>query len=98
MLDPLEAAFEANDDPAWQELMGKVEEQLPVKPLVEPSDVLALFSTPLGETVLRALYMSFVNVTIVEPGQPPEVHGIRQGQANVVHWILDQMARAERED
>ena len=67
-------------------------------PAIGDDEVNALFSSPLGQKFLQAAYDRFVNVTIVEPGQAPETHGIRQGQANVVFWIAEKMANARGKD
>lgn len=82
------------DDPVFAGLFPTVEdEDNPTKALAE--NVAALFSTELGRKVLAAMEDHFVKVTIVEPGQSRETHGIRQGQANVVFWIQSLIAQTE---
>lgn len=82
-------------------LFDGVKDHFVTKPDVTPEDVAALFNTPLGRKVLGAMHRAFCDVSIVEPGAAPEVHGIRQGQANAVFWIADMISAAyqgEEED
>ncbi len=75
-------------------LFDNVEATFVAKPDVEPEAVAAVFNSPVGRQVLGAMYRAFVDVSIVEPGADAITHGIRQGQANAVFWIADQIAQA----
>lgn len=88
-------AFERLMQNASDGLFDNANAQFVAPPDVEPEEVAALFSNALGRKVLNAMYRAFVDVSIVEPGQSPEVHGIRQGQANVVFWIAAKIEAAE---
>lgn len=86
----VETLLSAGDDGLFRGVaasMGEVD--------TTPDEVAALFNTALGHRVLDAMMKRWVTTTIVEPGVPPEVHGIRQGQANVVFWISDMIARSQ---
>jgi hypothetical protein len=94
MSDQLSAMLQNADDGLFDDLLVTV--QNPNSD--DQSAVAALFASPLGMEVLAVMRRAFVDVTIVEPGQPPEVHGIRQGQANVVFWIAGCVAAAKAEE
>lgn len=80
---------------SWAKMMQGAQDVTPIKESLDPAVYAACFKTEAGKAVLADLYARFVNVTIVEPGQPLEVHGIRQGQANVVFDLIDKIAKAE---
>lgn len=90
----INALFENADD----DLFDGVAVSPGYVPAIEPAEIASILGTPAGQRLMHELHRQFVYVTIVEPGQPPEVHGIRQGQANVVFWLADQIAAAHKGD
>jgi len=86
------------DMESWDKMLNGQREVQQVEPSLDPAVYAACFNTEAGQMVLADLYSRYVNVTIVEPGQPPETHGIRQGQANVVFDIVDLINRMDDGD
>lgn len=97
-VDGLEEAFMGADMPSWDKMMGQARNAQPIEPSVSDGVYMACFSTPAGQAVLSDMYQRYVNVTIVEPGQALETHGIRQGQANTVFDIIDRITKATQGD
>lgn len=97
-VDGLTEAFMGADMESWDKMMAGAAAQQPIQRTIDPAVYAACFNTSAGRAVLADMYARFVNVTIVEPGQAPETHGIRQGQANVVFDIIDQITKANGED
>lgn len=95
-MDGLYEAFIGADMESWDRMMAGQRQAQQVDRSVDPAVYNACFNTPAGREVLADMYARFVNVTIVEPGQAPETHGIRQGQANVVFDIIDQITKADK--
>lgn len=93
-VDGLEEAFMSADMQSWDKMMKVARAVQPVENAIDNGVYAACFGTEAGRAVLADMYSRFVNVTIVEPGQAPETHGIRQGQANVVFDIVDRMTKA----
>jgi len=98
LVDGLGEAFMGADMESWDKMMAGAAAQQPIPRTIDPAVYAACFNTPAGRAVLADMYARFVNVTIVEPGQAPETHGIRQGQANVVFDIVDQITQADKGD
>lgn len=97
-IDGLSEMFTSSDMDSWNTMMEGAQQSQPVKPSLDPAVYKACFDTPMGKLVLADMYARYVNITIVEPGQAPETHGIRQGQANVVFDIVDQITQANEGD
>jgi hypothetical protein len=95
-VDGLTEAFMGADMASWDKMMAGSRESQVVQSGLDGAVYAACFNTPAGRAVLGDMYARFVNVTIVEPGQAPETHGIRQGQANVVFDIIDHINKTER--
>ena len=97
-VDGLTEAFVGADMDSWENMTAGAANQQPIERSIDPAIYAQCFNTPAGREVLADMYRRFVNVTIVEPGQAPETHGIRQGQANVVFDIIDLINKANNGD
>jgi len=94
VIDGVEEALMGADMESWRKMMDRAASQEVSGSSIDPAIYAACFTSPAGREVLADMYARYVNVTIVEPGQAPETHGIRQGQANVVFEIIDQINKA----
>lgn len=84
----LDALFDQADDPAWQALMQRAQQDAPVSQTIEPEVYAALFSSKLGRQVLADMYARYVNVTRCVPGQGADAAFYREGMAQVVFDIV----------
>lgn len=98
VVNGVEEAMLGADMNSWREMMDGIVDSQVIEPALDPAVYAACFNTPAGRDVLADMYSRYVNVTIVEPGQAPETHGIRQGQANVVFDIIDQINKSTKGD
>jgi hypothetical protein len=92
--DGLGELYASADMSHFRSMMDGIEATQTVGRSIDPALYAACFATVAGKAVLQDMYSRYVNVTIVEPGQAPEVHGIRQGMANVVFDIVNQISEA----
>lgn len=90
----VDALFQNADSAAWKELMSRVEDQAPVKQGVEAEVYAAVFSTPAGKAVLEDMYNRYVNVTRCVPGQGTDAAFYREGMAQVVFDIVNNINQA----
>jgi hypothetical protein len=95
-VDGLDEAFMGADMDSWRKMMEGQDKARPIEQSIDAAVYNECFNTHAGRAVLADMYARFVNVTIVEPGQALETHGIRQGQANVVFDIIDQINKASQ--
>ena len=96
VVNGVEEAFIGADMDSWATMMKGQAETEVVGRTLDPAVYAACFNTPAGREVLSDMYARFVNVTIVEPGRDQVTHGIRQGQANVVFDIIDQINQPDK--
>jgi len=94
MADGLEELYASSSMEHFREMMDGIDATQTVSRSIDPALYAACFGSAAGQAVLQDMYARYVNVTIVEPGQAPEVHGIRQGMANVVFDIVNQIQEA----
>lgn len=101
-VDPFSALMDAAADPAFRARMGEIADTIDTSPgmeLLDPAVYLACFSTPAGRAVLRDLYMRYVNVSRMVPGEAEGAGFYREGMAQVVFDIAAMCeAAAEGDD
>lgn len=93
--DALDGLFASADMEAFRAMMNAAEAGAPVKRSVEASIYAACFNTPAGREVLQDLYSRYVHVTRAVPGQGAEAAFYREGSAQVVFDIVDQITQAQ---
>jgi hypothetical protein len=93
--DALDGLFASADMESFRAMMNAAEAGAPVKRQVEPSIYAACFNTPAGQAVLQDMYTRYVHVTRAVPGQGAETAFYREGMAQVVFDIVDQMTQAQ---
>lgn len=94
MTDPLDSLFASADMGAFRAMMDKAEERAPVKRGLEPEIYAACFATEEGRLVLEDMYSRYVHITRCVPGQGAEAAFYREGMAQVVFDIVDQITMA----
>ena len=94
MKDALDALFMSADMDSFRAMMDKAEEAAPVKRGLDPEIYAAVFQTEGGRLVLEDMYSRYVHVTRCIPGQGADAAFYREGMAQVVFDIVDQITRA----
>lgn len=100
MSEALEGLFDAADPSmdAWRTMMNGAAQSQPVKAELDPALYLACFTTDAGRLVLEDLYRRYVHVTRAVPGAGHDAAYYREGMAQVVFDIVDQMTQARNGD
>lgn len=87
----LEKLQDSADMDAFRAMMDQVEAGATIKRTVEAATYAACFQTPAGQEVLRDMYARYVHVTRAVPGQGADAAFYREGMAQVVFDIVDQI-------
>jgi hypothetical protein len=94
----LDNLFSSADMDSFRKMMGAAEDAAPVKRGLDPAFYAACFGTPEGQAVLQDLYSRYVHVTRAVPGQGADAAFLREGMAQVVFDIVDQISQAHSGD
>lgn len=94
MTDRMDAMFASADMESFRAMMDKGEAAAPIKRGLEPEIYLAAFTTEAGRLVLQDMYDRYVHVSRCVPGQGADAAFYREGMAQVVFDIVDQITRA----
>lgn len=78
----------------YRKMMDGVEKAAPVKRTLDPAIYAAVFGTPEGRLVLEDMYSRYVHVTRCVPGAGTDAAFYREGMAQVVFDIADQINQA----
>lgn len=91
----LDALFQGADGEAWRDLMAQGENAAPIKQGVDAEVYAAVFSTPAGRMVIEDMYNRYVNVTRCIPGEGTDAAFYREGMAQVVFDIVNNIQQAK---
>lgn len=91
----LDALFESADMDEFRAMMDQAERGAPVKRTLDPAVYAACFGTAAGRAVLEDMYARYVHVTRAVPGGGTDAAFYREGMAQVLFDIVDQINQGE---
>jgi hypothetical protein len=90
----LDQLFSSADMGEFRRMMDAAETSAPIKRTLDPAIYAACFTTEAGALVLADMYARYVHVTRAIPGGGADAAFYREGMAQVVFDIVDQITQA----